>query len=181
MRGPRTAAGLAIIAAMCLAAGCGYALAGRGNALPITIQSIGIPVFVNHSTMPDIDQVLTTAVRNEFQSKGKYRIEPDAPGADAVLSGTVTGVTATPVAFTSAEHLASSYTIAVHASIEFRDTKADKVIWANPAFQVSDQYDVTTSTAANDPNAIFAQDTNALNRLSQRFAREVVASIFEAF
>ena len=53
-------------------AGCGYALAGRGNTLPTHIRTIGVPQFVNQSSTPDIDGVLTDEVRQELQSRGRY-------------------------------------------------------------------------------------------------------------
>ena len=36
-------------------AGCGYALAGRGNALPPHIRIIGVPGLTNLSTTPGIE------------------------------------------------------------------------------------------------------------------------------
>src|SRR4029079_8127538 len=38
---------LCVLCGGCLAAGCGYTLAGRGSFLPTTIQTIGIPTFAN--------------------------------------------------------------------------------------------------------------------------------------
>lgn len=160
--------------------GCGYALAGRGNSLPASITSIGVPDFVNQSTTPDIDRVLTEAVRAEFQTKGKYRILPDAAGVDGLLVGRVLNVILQPSAFTSQNQVSRNLIIA-SASIEFTEVAASRVIWANPSFQVRDEFDVTTGQSANDPTALFAQDANALDRLARSFARSVVTSIFEAF
>lgn len=159
---------------------CGYALAGRGNSLPSTIVKVGIPPFVNQSTTPDIDRVLTTAVTQEWQAKGKYRVQPDAAGADAVLKGTILSVGLVPLAFT-ANNQVSKYSIIVTASIEFREIATDKVLWANPSFQARDDYDVTSGVTATDVNAIFTNNQNALDRLAKAFARTVVTSIFEAF
>ncbi len=72
------------------ASSCGYALAGRGNALPADITIIGVPYFVNASSEPEMERVLGDAVRAEFQSKGKYRVQPDESGVDGLLTGTVT-------------------------------------------------------------------------------------------
>jgi hypothetical protein len=159
---------------------CGYALAGRGNSLPAAIVTIGIPPFVNQSTTPDIDRVLWEAVRTEWQSKGKYRVLPEAAGADAVLKGTVVAVGLQPVAFTSAGQV-SKYLIIATASIEFREIATDKVIWANPSFQSRDEYEVTGGATATDASALFTQNQTALDRLAKGFARSVVTSIFEAF
>jgi hypothetical protein len=142
--------------------------------------AIGVPPFVNQSATPDIDRVLTEAVRVEFQTKGRYRILPDDTGVDALLEGRVLNVVLQPSAFTSQNQVSRNLIIAT-ASIEFTDVQASRVIWANPSFQARDEFDVTTGVSANDPTALFAQDANALDRLARSFARSVVTSIFEAF
>ncbi len=114
-----------------LFAGCGYALAGRSNSLPAYIKSIGVPEFINQSTTPDIDRVLTEAVRAEFQSKGRYRVQPEGTGVDAVLTGTVTSVALQPVQFT-ADRQVSSYSIIVTANVEFKDLTTGKDALGEP-------------------------------------------------
>lgn len=166
--------------AMLLGAGCGYALAGRGNALPSHVQSIGVPQFVNQSSTPDIDRVLTDAVRAELQTKGRYRVLPESSGVDAVLTGTVTNVTLRPLAFTGSQQV-SRYAIITTANVEFKDVRDNRVLWSNPSFQSTDEYDLTTGIDRNDPSAIFTQDASAMERLSKNFARTIVTSIFEAF
>ena len=160
--------------------GCGYALAGRGNTLPADIRTIGIPDLVNQSSEPDIDGVLTRALRTEFQGKGRYVVRPEGTGVDALLTGRVTSVIFQPVAFTP-EGQGQRYQVIVTAAIEFRDVKRDQVLWSNPSFVARDEYAITTGTTATDPNALFRQDTTALDRLARSFARTVVTSIFEAF
>jgi outer membrane lipopolysaccharide assembly protein LptE/RlpB len=162
------------------ASACGYALAGRGNALPADIRTIGVPDLVNESISADIDRMLTTALRAEFQGKGRYVVQPQATGVDAVVTGRVTSVSYEPVAFTP-EGQAQRYQVIVTAAIEFKDVRRDQVLWSNPAFQARDEYTITTGTTANDPAALFRQDANALDRLARAFARTVVTSIFEAF
>lgn len=177
MRRKLVAAGLLMVGLM--TSGCGYALAGRGNALPTYIRRIGVPQFINHSSVPDLDRVLSDAVRAEFQGRGRYVVQPDTAGSDAVLTTTITSVIRQPVDFTQQQ--ATKYVLIVTAALEFKDLKEDKVIWANPSFVTRDEYDVSTSVNANDPAAQLGLDRNALERLSKGFARTVVMSIFEAF
>ena len=169
-----------LMAALLSTSGCGYALAGRGNTLPADIRTIGIPDLVNQSTEPEIDGVLTRALRTEFQGKGRYVVRPEGTGVDALLTGRVTSVVFQPVSFT-AEGQGQRYQVIVTAAIEFRDVKRDQVLWTNPSFVARDEYAITTGTTATDPNALFRQDTTALDRLARSFARTVVTSIFEAF
>jgi hypothetical protein len=168
--------GLALLAS----AGCGYALAGRGNTLPASIVTIGIPGFTNQSTIGNIDRVLTDAVTVEFQSKGRYRVVPQAQGVDAVLTGQVVSVFLQPVAFDS-NNQATRNAIIATASVEFREVSTDRVIWSNPSFQVRDEYEIVAGTSATDANALLTKNEDALERLSRSFARSVVTSIFEAF
>ena len=171
--------GTIAFAVVCATAGCGYALAGRGNALPASIRSIGIPDFQNRSSLPDFDRALTDAVREEFVGKGRYTILPQAQGVDGVVIGTITSVTTPPAAFT-ADSQVSRYQIVVTASVEFREVATDRVIWSNPNFQIRDEYEVSTSTVAS-AEAILTQDGPAKQRIARAFARSVVSSIFEAF
>ncbi|HKV99375.1 MAG TPA: LPS assembly lipoprotein LptE [Vicinamibacterales bacterium] len=174
---------VAIVLAVGLgAAGCGYALAGRGNTLPATIKIIGIPLFVNHSQTPDIDQVLTQAVREEFNSHGRYTVNPEVEGADAVLIATINSVTYVVTAFNQSTHQASRYAVIVSTNVEFKDVKDNnKVLWTNPGLVFRDEYDVNSNAVGADASSFFRQDANALERLSKNFARNIVTSILEAF
>jgi outer membrane lipopolysaccharide assembly protein LptE/RlpB len=157
---------------------CGYALAGRGT-LPPHIKVIGVPPLVNESQTPEIDQVLTTKLREEFQGRGRYTVKPDATGVDAVLTGTVVNVQLTPITLT-ANRLASRYAVVVTVRLEFKDLKENKVVWAN-SVQAKDEYDVASTTAATDVSAFFRQDASLLERLARSFARSVVAAVFDPF
>jgi hypothetical protein len=77
---------------------------------------------------------------------------------------------------------ATRYVIAVTARIEFRDVRADKVLWQNPAMVFREDYDVATGgSTVTDPATFFGQEVNALDRVAADFARSVVSAILEAF
>jgi hypothetical protein len=175
---------VAVVCVTLAAASCGYALAGRGNALPADIKIIGVPQFQNQSpspAIPEIDRILTEAVRTEFQSKGRYVVKPDDIGAHGVLTGTVISVALQPTAYT-ADRQASSYAIVVTASVEFKNTLDNNAtLWSNPSFRVTDEYQATSSAEITDLTALFSQNQQAQERLAKKFARDIVTSIFEAF
>ncbi|MBI2835001.1 MAG: LptE family protein [Acidobacteria bacterium] len=159
---------------------CGYSLAGRGSFLPGHIQTIGIPLFENQSTVFEVEQLLTQKVRAEFIGRGKYRVVPEPTGVDAVLTGVIANISIAPIGFT-AEQQASRYSITVTARLEFRDLRENKVLWENAAIVVTEEYEVTTASSAQDPTAFFGQESNALERLTTNFAKAVVSGILEAF
>jgi hypothetical protein len=166
--------------------GCGYALAGHGSFLPDYIKIIGIPAFGNQTSYFDIAQIVTGKVQTEFIGRGRYKIVPETTGADAVLTGTITGISILPAAF-GAQQQASRYTITVTANIELRDSRENKILWSNPSVTVRDEIDatgagLTTDPAVSvDPSAFFNQETSAVQRVSDEFARSVVSAILEAF
>jgi hypothetical protein len=158
---------------------CGYALSGRGAFLPSYIHTIGVPAFVNRTTVFNLETTLTQKVRSEFIGRGKYQVLPEATG-DALLIGEVLAVTITPASFNSAQ-LASRYSITLTAKIELRDVRTNMVLWENPGLSFHQDYEATSGTSAIDPAAFFGQDVNAYERLTSDFARTIVSSILEAF
>jgi hypothetical protein len=178
-RGGAAAAVLAV--ALCvLQAGCGYSLAGRGAFLPDYIETIGVPLFINNTAVFDIEQALTQRVRQEFIGRGKYRVVPDATGVDALLLGTVNSISVSPAGFNDQQQ-ATRYAVVVVMKVEFRDLRADKILWENPSLTFRDEYDLVSSGTTVDANIFFGQESNAIDRLATNFARSVVTSILEAF
>jgi hypothetical protein len=163
------------------AAGCGYTLAGRGSFLPATIKTIGIPAFTNHTTVFNLETLLTQKVRSEFIGRGKYRVLPQDTGVDAVLVGDVSSVVITPASLNQ-QQLASRYVITMTANIQFRDVSENKVLWENPSLVFRQEYEASTNVSgAVDPNAFLSQEANAMDRVSVDFARAIVSAILEAF
>ena len=171
---------LVLMLAVAAQSGCGYSLAGRGSFLPAYIKRIGIPLFTNGTTVFNLDQKVTDMVRSEFIGRGKWTIVPDQTGVDAVVTGTITGVTLTPVAFNTSQQ-ATRYALAMTGSVEFKDLQSNKVLWTNPSMSYRQEFDVPASSNTLDTSTYFGQDANALDRLSNEFARALVSAILEAF
>lgn len=169
-----------LLTVACAAAACGYSLAGRGSFLPPEIKAIGVPTFANRTPVFNIETQLTQKVRAEFIGRGKYQILPEATGVDAVLNGEVSSVSIQPASFT-VQQLASRYVITMTARVELRDVKANAVLWENPGLVFRQEYDAPNASSALDPAAFFGQDLNALDRMTNDFARTIVSAILEAF
>jgi len=160
--------------------GCGYSLAGRGSFLPVYIKRIGIPLFTNSTTVFDLDRRVTDKVRSEFIGRGKWTVVPDQTGVDGLLIGTITGVTLSPVAFNNQQQ-ATRYALAMTGSVEFKDMQTNKTLWSNSAMSYREEFDVPASQNTLDTTTYFGQDANALDRLSNEFARALVSALLEAF
>jgi hypothetical protein len=171
-----------VLSVLCgwLSSSCGYALAGRGSFLPAYIRTIGVPTFLNRTTVFNLETMLTQKVRAEFIGRGKYQILPQSNDVDALLTGEVTAVSITPASF-NPQQLATRYAITMTAKIELRDLRENKILWENGSVMFRQEYEATGGANALDPAAFFQQDTNAFERMSTEFARTIVSAILEAF
>ncbi|CAN5839397.1 hypothetical protein BH18ACI5_BH18ACI5_20980 [soil metagenome] len=160
--------------------GCGYSLSGKGSFLPDWIKVIGVPLFKNNTNVFDLERRVTDKVRSELLGRGKYKVQPDVQGVDAILSGEITSVTIGPAAVNE-KNQATRYVLTLTANIEFKTVRDNKVLWSNPSMQFREEYDVSSTTTASDPAAFLGNDVNALERLAGAFARSIVSAILEAF
>jgi len=155
---------------------CGYHAGGHATRLPATIQTIAIPAFVNQTQQYKIEQMLTKAVVREFVTRTKYHIvSQSGPDADAALRGTVTSVQIAPVTFDSTTGRASTVLVTVAVKVSLVDRKG-KVLFENPSYVFRDQYQVT-----RELSSFFEEETPAVQRLSNEFARTLVSDVLEAF
>jgi hypothetical protein len=176
---------LIVAVAVPVMSSCGYSLAGRGSSLPPTIRTIGIPLFENATPVFELEQLLTERVRLEFISRGKYKVIPDALGADAVLTGGITSVVITPTSFNS-DQQATRYAFSMTVKVEFRDSATNRIIYENPSLNFREEYELAGNVAAGtggspDANAFLGQNSEAKERMANDFARTVISSILEAF
>jgi outer membrane lipopolysaccharide assembly protein LptE/RlpB len=159
-----------------VASSCGYHTAGHAVRLPESVHTIAVPVFTNRTHIYKIEQTLTAGVVREFTSRSAYRVVSD-PGAeaDAVLNGTVIGISASPLTFDSVTGRASSMLITVAIDVRLVDRKG-KMLYQNPNYVFRDEYQVS-----REISSFFEEQSPALDRLASDFSRTLVSNILEAY
>jgi outer membrane lipopolysaccharide assembly protein LptE/RlpB len=158
------------------AAGCGYHTAGHAVKLPADVKTIAIPAFKNETNTYRIEQMLTASLVREFTTRTHYHILNDSTeAADATLRGTVLSTSASPLTYNSATGQAASVLIVVSVKVALSDRQG-KVLYQNPSYVFREQYEVSQDLAS-----FFEEDSPALRRLSQDFARTLVSNILEDF
>jgi outer membrane lipopolysaccharide assembly protein LptE/RlpB len=165
---------VAVLLLVCL--GCGYHTAGHAVQLPENVKTIAVPPFKNETLTYRIEQMLTASVVREFTTRTRYRVVSDSDDdADAVLKGTVISTTASPLTYDTASGRAASVMVVVSMRVSLTD-RSGKVLYQNPAYLFREQYEVSQDLAS-----FFEEDSPAFRRLSQDFARTLVANILEGF
>ncbi len=95
--------------------------------------------------------------------------------ADATLRGEVLSSSASPLTYDSQTGRAASVLVTVSMKVSLTD-KSGKVLYQNPAYLFREQYQVS-----RELTSFFEEDSPALERLSQDFARTLVSNILEGF
>ncbi|MDH3402109.1 MAG: LPS assembly lipoprotein LptE [Acidobacteriota bacterium] len=170
----RIARSLAVLALAAAAGGCGYGLVGRTSSLPPDIINIYVSPLENKTLRQQVDLILTQAIGEEFLRRPRFKLVNNALEADAVLRGSINGFHVRPVLFGAAEGRASEYEIVVTASMDFRRTDNDEVLWEQPYYSFSEQYEF-------DETELIDLEDIAIESVSQDFAQTIVIDLLEGF
>jgi outer membrane lipopolysaccharide assembly protein LptE/RlpB len=165
-----------LLSVLLLSQACGYHTAGHAAQLPESVHTIAVPAFKNETVTYRIEQMLTASVVREFTTRTRYHIVSE-PGddADATLRGIVLSTTASPLTYDTATGRAASVLVVVSMRVSLTDRQG-KVLYQNPAYLFREQYEVSQDLAS-----FFEEDSPAFRRLSQDFARTLVANVLEGF
>jgi outer membrane lipopolysaccharide assembly protein LptE/RlpB len=167
---------LSIVAAGALLLGCGYHTAGHATRVPQDVKTIAIPAFRNETLTYHIEQMLTSSVVREFNTRTHYRILNEvADDPDATLTATVLSTVASPLTYDTATGRAASVLVVVSMRVRLTDRNG-KVLYENPSYLFREQYEVS-----QDLSSFFEEDSPAFRRLSEDFARTLVSNILEGF
>ena len=164
---------------LCLSAataGCGYHVVGRGGQLPSQWHTMAVPAFTNHTPTYRIEQRITNAVVHELLVRTKYRVVPSADGADAVLRGDITDIEAAPLLFDASSGHVTTFLVTLKLKVVLVDESTKKTLYRNDNFVFRDEYQVS-----NDVNTFFQEEDPAVDRMSRKFASDLVSALIEGF
>ena len=153
---------------------CGYQLTGTGSFLPPYIKTVSVPMFKNNTGRYQLEQKITQAVVNELVARGRFKVSNEMQKADGVLLGEITSFSVNPISFTQ-EARADRYSITIVAKVTFKDLVKKKTIFTNPHYVFRDEYELTGE------GDFFSEETQAIERISEKFARSVISAILEGF
>jgi len=156
--------------------GCGYHTLGAATHLPPEVKTLAVPEFATRTEASGAETAMTEAVIREFAARTRFRIVPgDNGNADAVLHGTILKQTTTPLTYNAATQQSSSFLITIVASVTLNGP-GGKVLYQNKNYVFREQYQSTTNLPT-----FLQEDPAAIQRLSQQFARQLVADLLEGF
>lgn len=167
----RVGAGVRVMAALLIVAGCGYSFRGT---LPDYIQSITVPVFTNRTNKPAVEGVITRAVVDAFSTNGRLRVVgPER--ADSLLEGEVTGYELVSLAFDPSAAV-RRYRLVVTMNLRYRDLRQNRLVFERSGVQERADFQVAAAAAQT-----LVQEDAALRTAAVEIGRAVVALTLESF
>jgi hypothetical protein len=137
-----------------------------------------VPLFKDRTGKLGLATRVTGAVISELLKRGRFKVEREVVGVDAVVEAELLSYTVEPVNFTSSQLGAqpNRYAITVTASVVYRKLGQQEPLWSNDSFSARDEYDM-----GDRPETFVDREDEAMDRLADSFARSLVASMLEAF
>ena len=162
-----------ILVFVSVSAGCGYKVSGSGKYLPQDLKTIAIPDFDNKTTKAEAEQFVTFAIRDEFIKRSSMKLVDRTDEADALLEGEITKFTVKPLSYS---YLGSTnqYTVKITLNITFINLKTNTVIYQNKNMDFTEDYEIESGD-------FFSQETDALQKISEKFAKGIVSALLENY
>lgn len=155
--------------------GCGYHFVGGGSALPEGIKKVGIPLAINRTFEPGIEDVLTKALVEEFKNDGRLKVVPNEE-ADLILYSEIVSFQTLPLSFE--KDLVTAYRVIMKVDFKLEDKKDKKVIWTEKGMEstLKADYRPTSDIAATRD----AKD-EAIRKTCKDISQDVISRIHEGF
>ena len=162
---------LLTLAAGLVAAGCGYSL--RGN-LPEHLQTVAVPMFLNRTPVPAVENFMTSAVLNAFMTNGRLRVV-GVSEADAILDGEITNYSLQAISYDAVANV-TQYRLTLTLNLTFRDVRRNRVLTQRRGY--SDRVDFAVPGTVAET---IAKTEAELQNVSAVMARTVVSYVIDQF
>jgi outer membrane lipopolysaccharide assembly protein LptE/RlpB len=165
---------LLVVALLLLIAGCGYHFSGKGGALPGGVQRLHIPLFVNQTAKPQLENRLSSRVSEVFARNGNISLVEQHSQAEAVLEGTIISYAARPLSYNQKDAI-SEYRATMTVEVKLRQVKDGRLLWSG----TSSWYE--NYSAASDKGLQYDRENDAITEINLRLSEELLYRLLDDF
>lgn len=166
--------GILVVAVVLGLYGCGYHLIGTGASnLPTHLKTLSIPTFVNKTREPEIERVVTAAVRELFIRDGRLKIV-SSQATDSVLNGEIRNYYLKPISFDTQDRV-KEYRVLIDIEVVFEDLVKKKVL-LKQGLTLDEAYTVSTAIGSRETTL-----RNTRKQAAEEFAERLRSLVFEGF
>lgn len=154
-----------------MATGCGYTLRGSGSVLPADVKNIYIPRVENNSTELGLADVVTDALRDEFDSYGTVSVVEKQGEADAILKVRINDVKSTTSTVNAATNTSLQMDTTMFLGGELRRTTG-QLLWRENNLKVTKEY-AANQTVVVTTSPDFASGSISASDLASLSSRDI--------
>jgi outer membrane lipopolysaccharide assembly protein LptE/RlpB len=154
--------------------GCGYHFPGKGGALPGEVERLYIPLFVNKTSEPQIENLLSNDVSEVFARNGNISQVESLQQAEAVLEGVISAYSSRAIAYGTNDDI-SEYRASMTIDVALRQVTDGRLLWQG-SVSWNDEY-----IAADDKAVQEDLERDAIEEISLRIAEDLLSRILDDF
>jgi len=148
---------------------------GKEVSKSVHLSRISIPVFVNRTFEPLIENTLTRRFRQQALMDGHLKLTASRNDSDMVLEGELVSFGQTPLSF-DVNNAALEYRILLVLRMSLRDGKSEKVLWQKSSVIGTADYYVNADASLNR-----AALDRAIDEASKVLAEDVISEILDLY
>ena len=154
--------------------GCGYHFPGQSGALPAGVEKLYIPLFVNKTAEPQLENKITSRVSEVFSRNSKISQVENPSDAEAILLGTVSGYQTRALSYDSNDDI-GEYRSTMIVDAVLRQIETEQLLWEGTV-NWSAEY-----RADKDKSVQEDLEQQAIDEITLRLAEEIFYQLLDDF
>ncbi len=155
-------------------AGCGYHFSGYGGALPGGVKKLYLPLFVNRTAAPRLENRLNSDLSLVLARNSAIWQVEQREQAEAVLEGEISTYSTKAVSYDRNDDI-SEYRATMSVAAKLRAVEDGRLLWQGTV-SWSEEY-----LAADDKNVQADYEREAREEISLRVAEEILSRLLDDF
>ena len=155
---------------------CGYRFSAGGEHIAPDIRQVYVDTFTNDTSEAYVENYVRNGFIDQFRRSTRFTITDGKETADAVLTGSIKNIRATPLASDRFDK-ATVNRVWMIIGIQFQDRQSGKVVYVNPNVAGEQAYSVDST----DTNRTSINKSAALQKLSFDLAEKGYGLLLSGF
>ena len=162
-----------LVLLICLA-GCGYHFPGQSGMLPGGVEKLYVPLFINKTSEPRLENVLGNRISEVFARSSKILQVSREDAAEAVLFGTISKYQSRALSYDRNDDI-GEYRSTMTVDVVLQRVGSGEVLWKKNVSWSS------VYRAERDKGTQSDLEEQAINEISLRLAEELLHQLLDDF
>ncbi len=163
-----------LLTLLTLLGGCGYHFPGQGGALPAGVEKLYVPLFINKTTEPQLENYLSSRVSEVFSRNKQVSLVESPNDADAVLEGVIRSYSSRALSYNQNDNI-SEYRSTMVVDASLRQVGTEQLLWQG-SVSWQNQY-----AAADDKALQQDLERQAIDEITLRLAEDLLYKMLDDF